>query len=200
MAWATNPVTFDSQRIAFRTMRAAEIPEIAASIFEPDGWYQRLWGISSTTDCEARLIKQIVDHRRGNIHPLVYRTAGEVAGITRLMRLEPANKSLEIGGTWVAPRWRRTFVNTEVKLRVLEHCFETLGAIRVEFRVHVDNKISQTAVTRLGATLEGRLRHRQIAADGCISDGFIYSVIEPEWAAIKLRLTALARFNEENAQ
>jgi RimJ/RimL family protein N-acetyltransferase len=119
--------------------------------------------------------------RNGLSHPLVYRVNGEVAGITSLMRLDPANRSLEIGFTWVAPRWRRTFVNSRVKYCLLQYCFESLAAERVEFRVDARNTRSQNAVLRLGATFEGRLRNRQVFPEGQVSDGFLYSIVRPDW-------------------
>jgi len=101
------------------------------------------------------------------------------------MRLEPSNKSLEIGGTWVAPKWRKSFVNTEVKFLLLQYCFETLSAERVEFRVDGRNIESQRAVLRIGAKLEGRLRTRQLYPDGVARDGLLFSVIRPEWSNVK---------------
>jgi RimJ/RimL family protein N-acetyltransferase len=107
------------------------------------------------------------------------------------MRIDPANRSLEIGGTWVAPRWRRSFVNTRVKYQLLAYCFEQLRAERIELRVDARNTASQRAVLRLGATFEGRLRNRQIFPDGTTRDGFMFSFTRPEWPQVEERLRRL---------
>ena len=77
---------------------------------------------------------------------MIYLTQGKIAGYTCFHRIDSVNRRLEIGRTCVSPAWRRTYVNTEVKLLLLEHCFETLSAIRVEFRVSPRNQRSQKAV------------------------------------------------------
>ena len=53
---------------------------------------------------------------------------------------------------------------------------------------------SRAAIERLGAKLDGLLRNHRIMPDGSLRNTAIYSIIAPEWPAVKARLEArLAR-------
>lgn len=127
------------------------------------------------------------------VYVAVIEATGEIAGTTGYLEVQPENRSLEIGATIVTPRWQRTFVNTECKHLLLEHAFEVLGCVRVQFRVDLRNQRSQAAVERIGAVREGVLRKSKICHDGYIRDTVTYSVIADEWPAVKLRLASLLR-------
>lgn len=85
-------------------------------------------------------------------------------GSTRYANVEPLDRRLEIGWTWLASAHQRTGANTEAKLLLLMHAFETLGAIRVELKTDALNETSRRAILRLGATEEGTLRKHKITA------------------------------------
>lgn len=198
MSWALEPIQIATDRVSVRTYTPEDFSRIAEAIYDPQGWFGLHWKIDTPKKIES-MLKSLVDAHKNGVHnPLVYQVESEIAGITRLMRLEPANKTLEIGGTWVAPKWRKTFVNTEVKYLLLRHCFETLLAERVEFRVDARNIESQRAALRIGGTLEGRLRHRQVYPNGEVADGFLFSIVRPEWEKTKNRLLTTLT-NRENS-
>jgi N-acetyltransferase len=114
--------------------------------------------------------------------------SGNVVGATRYLHIDAANRRLEIGGTWYAQNAQRTAINTECKLLMLTHAFESLGCIAVEFRTDWFNKRSQSAIERLGAKREGVLRNHMIMPDGRIRDTVVYSVILSEWSGVKMNL------------
>lgn len=89
---------------------------------------------------------------------IVERAGGSVAGSTRYRLLDGVNRSVEIGGTWVARQYWGTGVNREAKRLMLAHAFETLCVIRVQFRTDERNERSQRAIEALGAVREGVLR------------------------------------------
>jgi RimJ/RimL family protein N-acetyltransferase len=113
---------------------------------------------------------------------------GKVVGSTRLFNVDAANKRLEIGHTWYAKSVQRTAVNTECKLLLLTHAFETLGCIAVEFRTHWMNHQSRAAIARLGAKQDGVLRQHQRLADGSLRDTVVFSIIDSEWPAVNRHL------------
>jgi N-acetyltransferase len=119
---------------------------------------------------------------------IVEKSLGQVVGGTRFLHIVPEHRRLEIGSTWVAEPWRRTAINTEAKFLMLEHAFERLGSIRVEFIVDALNETSRKAVMRIGAKQEGTLRNYIVTVEGEIHDGVIYSIIESEWPTIRTRL------------
>ena len=112
-------------------------------------------------------------------------------GMTRYMTIEPANKGLEIGGTWLGQTYRRTAVNSEAKYLLLRHAFEVLGAIRVQLRTDLRNERSQRAIERMGAVREGVFRHNVIMPDGYLRSSVFYSVLEAEWPAVKAQLEGM---------
>lgn len=77
-----------------------------------------------------------------------------------------ANRTLEIGGTWLCPDYWRTAVNAECKYLLLRQAFEILKAERVEFMTDARNVRSQQAIERLGARREGVLRAHMLYPDG----------------------------------
>jgi RimJ/RimL family protein N-acetyltransferase len=122
--------------------------------------------------------------------PFVIRdnATGDIVGSTRYFNVEAAHRRLEIGHTWHARRAQRTGINTECKLLLLTHAFETLRCIAVEFRTSFFNFQSRTAIERLGAKQDGILRNHQILADGTLRDTVVFSIIAPEWPAVKRHL------------
>jgi N-acetyltransferase len=125
--------------------------------------------------------------------PFVIVDAGKnkLAGSTRYLNIRPEHRSLEIGWTWLGQNWQRTVVNTEAKLLLLTHAFERLGCVRVEFKTDARNERSQNALLRIGATREGVLRKHMIVQGNYERDSVYFSVIQPEWPAVKARLQAL---------
>ena len=79
-------------------------------------------------------------------------------------------------------------MNTETKLLMLGHAFDTLGCIAVEFRTHFFNSASRAAIERLGAKLDGVLRSQQLYPDGSRRDTVVYSILDIEWAAVRNNL------------
>jgi RimJ/RimL family protein N-acetyltransferase len=105
------------------------------------------------------------------------------------MHIDPVHKRVEIGSTWYAKRVQRTPLNTECKLMLMTHAFETLGCIGVEYRTSFFNQQSRRAIERLGAKLDGILRSHQRHSDGSLRDTCVYSIIASEWPAVKAHLS-----------
>jgi RimJ/RimL family protein N-acetyltransferase len=125
---------------------------------------------------------------------------GEVVGATRFLDLQywplgdarPVGVPVvaEIGGTWLAPTAQRTAVNTEAKLLMLTHAFETWRVRRVSLKTDARNARSRAAIERLGARFDGVLRAHSPAADGGLRDTAFYSILDTEWPDVRARLTS----------
>lgn len=113
---------------------------------------------------------------------------GVPVGMTTYMHIDATHKRLEIGSTWYAKRVQRTSLNTQCKLLLMAHAFESLECIAVELRTSFFNHNSRRAIERLGAKLDGVLRHHQRHTDGTLRDTCVYSVIAPEWPTVKRHL------------
>jgi RimJ/RimL family protein N-acetyltransferase len=116
------------------------------------------------------------------------KVTGKIAGSTRFMKANLANKRVEIGFTFLGKSWQKTRINTEAKFLMLTHAFETLELNRVEFLTDYLNNTSRNAILRLGAKEEGLLRSHMIMPDGRIRDSMLYSIVKHEWAGIKQHL------------
>ena len=117
--------------------------------------------------------------------------AGQVVGTTRYMRMAPAHRRLEIGGTFYAKAVQRTGVNTEAKLLLLTYAFEAMDCQCVQIRTDSLNRRSQAAIERLGATKDGVLRGHQRMADGRLRDSVVYSILDREWPGVRQNLNFL---------
>jgi RimJ/RimL family protein N-acetyltransferase len=100
---------------------------------------------------------------------------------------------VEIGATWLAPAAQRTAINTEAKLLMLTHAFEAWRVHRVSLLTDARNERSRAAIARIGARLDGVVRAARVAADGGIRDTAVYSIVEPEWPAVRDALRARLR-------
>ena len=140
----------------------------------------------------------------GDVVPFALRevASGRLVGMTRFMTLrtrpgDQAPYALEIGGTWLASSAQRTGVNTEAKFLLLRFAFEQWGVSRVELKTDIRNERSRTAVTRLGASFEGVLRHYQpslvIGEEERYRDTAMFSIVDDEWPRVKTHILSLMR-------
>lgn len=118
---------------------------------------------------------------------------GRAVGSTRYANIDPTNRRLEIGWTWVGRPWQHTPVNTETKYLLLRHAFETLGCVRVEFKTDALNAASRRALERIGAKEEGTLRSHMVTESGRLRDSVYYSILAGEWPAVKAFLEVQLR-------
>ncbi|MBI5215612.1 MAG: GNAT family N-acetyltransferase [Ignavibacteriae bacterium] len=119
---------------------------------------------------------------------IIEKKSNMAIGSTRYGNIERANRRLEIGWTWIARQWQRTSINTETKLLLLTHAFETLGCIRVEFKTDSLNQQSRNALLRIGAKEEGIFRNHMITPSGRYRHSVYFSIIETEWQNVKRKL------------
>ncbi|MEJ7814186.1 MAG: GNAT family protein [Rubrobacter sp.] len=110
---------------------------------------------------------------------------GEPVGSTRYLALRPGHRGLEIGWTWLAPVHWQTGANVEAKLLMLEHAFERLGCLRVEFKTDARNERSRAALAALPAQFEGIFRKHMLVRGGERRDSAYYSIIDDEWPEVR---------------
>jgi uncharacterized protein len=116
---------------------------------------------------------------------------GRVVGMTSYHDVDPDRRALAIGHTVVGKRWWRTGVNTEAKLLLLEHAFDTLRAERVFWYTDDRNERSQRAIARLGAVREGVLRRHKQRPDGSWRDTVVFGMTVDDWPGAGRRLREL---------
>lgn len=102
-------------------------------------------------------------------------------GSTRFGNIDKINKVLHVGWTWISIESQGTGINKEVKHLMLDHVFKTMDFEKVEFRIDERNIRSRKAVEKLGARLEGILRHNVIVKDGYRRNSCCYGILREEW-------------------
>jgi N-acetyltransferase len=118
------------------------------------------------------------------------RASKQVVGTTRFMNMDLANRKVEIGSTWIAPRWQRTIINTETKYLMLCQAFEVWDCMRVELKTDALNQRSRQAILRLGAKEEGTLRKHMLTWNGRQRESVYFSILDTEWPQVKAGLEA----------
>ena len=116
------------------------------------------------------------------------RASGAAIGSSRYLNVRPADRVVEIGWTWLNPRAWRSGANVEAKLLMLEHAFEALGCVRVEFKTDARNERSRAALAAIPAQFEGIMRNHMIVPDVGQRDSAYFSVIDAEWPAVRENL------------
>ncbi len=189
------PVTLRGLAVRLEPLTADHVAALARVGLAPELWRWIPAPVTSAEEMRAYVMTALDEQRRGVSLPFVIidQAGDKVIGCTRFGNIATSHRRLEIGWTWLAPAWQRTAANTEAKLLLLTHAFETLGAIRVELKTDALNEKSRKAIARIGATEEGTFRHHMITASGRVRDTVYFSIIDAEWPAIKARLAGLRR-------
>jgi RimJ/RimL family protein N-acetyltransferase len=113
---------------------------------------------------------------------------GAPLGSTRYLTLRPEHRGLEIGYTWLNSEAWGTGANAEAKLLLLEHAFERLGCMRVEFKTNARNERARKALEALPARFEGVFRRHMLVQEGEVRDSAWYAVTDEDWPAVRENL------------
>jgi RimJ/RimL family protein N-acetyltransferase len=185
------PVTLAGRHVRLEPLALGHVDGLASVGLDPELWRWNPTAVTTVDEMRDYVVTALDEQRRGMALPfaVVDQASGQVIGSTRYANIVPEHHRLEIGWTWYAVPYQRTAANTEAKLLLLTHAFETLGAMRVEFKTDALNVRSRTAIARLGAVEEGTFRKHMRTGSGRIRDSVYFSIVDTEWPAVKARLT-----------
>lgn len=189
MTWL-QPITLSGAHAALEPLAHAHRDGLVAAVTDGDLW--KLWYtfIPRPENMAEEIERRLGLQSSGSMLPWTVLDAnGAIAGMTTYMNADAANRRVEIGSTWYAKRVQRSALNTQCKLLLLTHAFETLDCIAVEFRTHFFNHASRRGIERLGAKQDGILRNLQVSSNGTLRDTVVYSIIASEWPTVKTHLT-----------
>ena len=157
---------------------------------DEDLWRWTPYAVRTPEEMRAYIETALKDQAAGTAIPFatIERVSGCVVGSTRFGNIDPANRRLEIGWTWIGKEWQRTAINTEAKYLMLQLAFEVFGCLRVELKTDSLNERSRRAILRLGAEEEGTLRNHMVTSSGRIRHTVYFSIIESEWPMVKANL------------
>jgi N-acetyltransferase len=114
--------------------------------------------------------------------------SGQLAGSTRFRDINLHHMRAQIGATFIAQSWQRTYINTEAKYLMLRFAFEYWRLNRIELFTDVLNSKSRNAIVRIGGKEEGIMRNHMVMRDGRVRDSILYSIINSEWPELRLYL------------
>jgi RimJ/RimL family protein N-acetyltransferase len=177
-------------RIKLRPMLASDGPDLVQAAADGDLWKLPFTFVPSAETVDSYIRTALEGRADGTVIPFITQTIEpkQVIGSTRFWKIDWENRKLEIGWTWLAQSWQRTFANTEAKLLMLRFAFERLNCVRVQFMTDEMNDISCAALLRLGARQEGIVRHDLIMPDGRKRDSVMFSIIDEEWPDVRCAL------------
>ncbi|MFZ6648371.1 GNAT family N-acetyltransferase [Undibacterium sp. TJN25] len=187
------PFTLQGQEVILEPLRQEHLADIQAAAADGELWKLFFTSVPSPDKTQAWLdiALTLQQEQKAFAFAVRHRASGKIIGSTRYCNIDHNNKRLEIGYTWYAKSFQRSAVNTECKLLLLTHAFETFACIAVELRTDWFNHKSQAAIERLGAKRDGVLRNHMVQPDGRIRDTVVYSIIQNEWAGVKKNLQYL---------
>jgi N-acetyltransferase len=185
------PCVLTGRYVSLIPLEVGHAESLALAGADPEIWRFMLTGFRGAPEPMRELSMSLRERwAHGVALPFttVWNSTRELIGMTRYDEIDRANETVEIGGTWITHRLRRTPVNTEAKLLMLRHAFETEAVHRVWLRTDVRNLRSQRAIERLGATREGVLREHLVMPDGYRRSSVYYGIVRSEWPVIRARL------------
>jgi RimJ/RimL family protein N-acetyltransferase len=182
------PITLTGKVVRLEPLSEAHIPALALAGRNESIWKYMLYANLTSDDNMAAWVHEMLRHQQAGTDlpfAVIDLATRRAAGATRFLEMRPPQRSLEIGGTWFAPEFQHTAVNTECKYLLLKYAFEEMKCIRVQFKTDLRNERSIRAIERLGAVREGVLRNHYILQDGSFRDSVYFSILEQEWLNTK---------------
>jgi N-acetyltransferase len=186
-------VTLTGYTVRLEPLSMTHLADLTTAGDDPTIWQYMRYGMVTNEDKMRDFIATLLEHQRKATDlpfATIHLPTNRAVGMTRFLDIQPQNRSVEIGGTWITPAFQRTPVNTEAKFLMLQHAFESLGCVRVQLKTDLRNVRSQRAIERLGALREGVLRDHMILPDGTLRSSVFYSILASEWPAVKEHLQA----------
>jgi RimJ/RimL family protein N-acetyltransferase len=196
------PVSLEGTYVRLEPLSIDHLPGLTQVGLDSEIWRWMPMFVQSPQDMRTLIEEALAEAEAGTMVPFatIERATGKPIGSTRYLSIVPQHRRLEIGWTWLAPPWQHSAVNSEAKLLMLQHAFEKLGALRVEFKTDALNEPSRTALLKIGAVEEGVFRQHMVMPGGRRRDSAYYSVIEEEWPRVKGNLESrLARLARKDA-
>jgi len=188
-------ITLEGSRVRLEPLTLDDLDTLSEFGLNEDLWRFRPDAVTTRDEMRAYIERALSKQAQGAElgFVIIERASGRVAGSTRFMSIDTENRTVEIGGTFIDPRWQRTFLNTEAKYLMLQHAFESWRCIRVCLKTDSLNERSRQAILRLGAKEEGTFRNHMIMPGGRIRHTVYYSMINSEWPTVKAGLEAKLR-------
>ncbi len=185
-------IALTGKSIRLEPMAMAHVSALTRCGLHSELWHLQPVPITTENDMRRYVQTALDNQQRGGSLPFVMVdvATNTVIGSTRYIDIALQHFRLEIGATWLTPTHQRSCANTEAKLLLLTHAFESLGIKRVVFKTETLNAQSRKALARIGAVEEGTFRQHLYTTTGRARDMVYFSIVEKEWPGVKAALTS----------
>jgi RimJ/RimL family protein N-acetyltransferase len=183
-------LTLTGPRVTLRPIERSDRDDLLRAAADGELWSMRVTSVPSPKTVDDWIDRAIAGRDAGTMLPYVTIVGDAIVGSTRFWKLDRQNRTVEIGHTWIAQNWQRSFVNSEAKLLMLTYAFDGLGMNRVQFMTLAQNERSRVAILRLGAVEEGLLRKERVMPDGHVRDSLVFSITDDDWPTVRAKLEA----------
>lgn len=188
MSWREKASTIlENEHVLLRPIHVEDKAEIRELSRDNHIWRYFVFRVSNDTEFENFFTSMFNDQASGAraVYIVVDKSSGRIAGSMSFGNMVEREARLEIGWSWLGKAFRNKGINRWAKYLLMQHAFETLGALRVEFKTDILNLQARAALRNIGATEEGVLRSFNFMPSGRRRDAIFYSVLAPEWPEIK---------------
>jgi len=191
-----DPIVLQGESVRLEPLTLEHVPALMVAASEDRSTYAFTLVPDQLDAMEAYVATALDDQLAGRTYAFATVQSERIVGSTRFMDIDywqesPVPSVLEIGGTWLSASAQRTAANTEAKLLMLTHAFDTWHVHRVTFKTDARNERSRRAIERIGAKFEGIRRAHLVVPDGSIRNSAYFSIIASEWPEVKERLRKL---------
>lgn len=177
----------ETERVALRPVQINDYEAFKRIIFEPNIWSFYTIKYENENDLNGFFDRASNDYQSRSrcAFAIIDKSTNEIVGSSSFGNISPRDARLEIGWSWLCQSARGKGINTHAKLLMMEYAFETLKAIRIEFKTDVKNQSARKALIKCGATEEGILRSHTQMHSNRRRDTIFYSILDQEWPDIK---------------
>jgi len=176
----------EDERVLLRPLTAADYELLLPfALNEPNTWVYSHRSAKGEDGMHQYINDAIANKAAGKEYPFIVfdKQTQSYAGSTRFYDILPSYQTVQLGYTWYGEKFRGTGLNKHCKFLLLQFAFETLNAVRVEFRADARNERSIAAMKSIGCVAEGILRNNMPLQDGGRRDSIILSILKEEWEA-----------------
>jgi RimJ/RimL family protein N-acetyltransferase len=180
-------VILENQHALLRPMQPGDVAGFREIAFDPEIWRFFIFAIANEADLTTYVSQSLQAHNAEQrvVFTIVDQATGRIAGSTSFGNFSAPDRRVEIGWSWLAPRFHGSPLNRSCKFLLFRHAFERENLARVELKTDVLNVRARRAMQKVGCTEEGILRSHTVMPGGRRRDTIYYSLLASEWPRVK---------------
>jgi RimJ/RimL family protein N-acetyltransferase len=177
-------IVLENERLQLVPLEETHLPAfIQFALNEPDTWQYSLFnpgGSAVNMEAYVKMALKEKDENKSYPFTVIDLETNQIAGSSRFYDIDFQNQAATIGYTWYGKKYRRTGINRNCKLLLLDFAFDYWKMERIEFRADIQNSVSIAAMKAIGCVEEGVLRNHLAKTEGRRSS-VVLSILKDEW-------------------